>query len=256
MSKQYASDLATPLQEKLLALGVLLDHHYFEGRATQIQFSDEVDMASAWVDEAGQAHLSINPKHVAFMSTEQLVFLVGHEYGHLVMQHPQKTTAIQAEYGVASVLDEFMLPPDKKRDYSKQMRDMELEADLFGARVAKGLGHDPVAGASFLLAQTKSIQHPEGPLRVHKIKILEGQLQGDDYSTSLADVTHKLGTTPWATLAQHTGEPIQLKAFVQVPQGHKQTTLSGQAGFEVPLALTVLALAGALPRWWRRLRWA
>lgn len=246
---------ASPAALNVLQLGVLLDAHFLNGKPTQIHFNTDIELANTWVDEAGQAHLSVNPHHIQFMSKDQLVFLLGHEYGHLVMQHPQKTMAIQHDFGIASVLDEFMLPPDKKREYSKQMRDMELQADLFGAQVTIGLGHNPVSGASFLLSQTKSTQHPEGTLRVQKIKSAGSDLKGNDFSASLASVQHSLGGAPWFAQSSAVAETVQLKGVWNAAgHSHGGVNIASGVGFEIPALLTAVILAGALPLWWRRLR--
>ncbi|HEX4919089.1 MAG TPA: M48 family metalloprotease [Limnobacter sp.] len=254
MNSQSEIQNTSPAALNVMQLGVLFDAHFFNGKPTQIHFTTDVDLASTWVDEFGNGHLSINPHHIQFMSTNQLVFLLGHEYGHLVMEHPQKTVAIQAEFGIASVLDEFMLPPDKKRDYSKQMREMELQADLFGAQVAIGLGQDPVAGASFLLSQTKSVQHPEGTLRIQKIKSASNDLKGNDFAESLASVQQTLGGAPWFAQSSTVAETVHLKGVLNPGYTHGGVNIASDVGFAVPAVLTLVILAGALPLWWRRLR--
>lgn len=245
----------------VLKLSVLFDHHFFNGVPTQVHFTEDTAMVGTWIDEQGAANLSIGLDRIQFMNSDQLAFLVAHEYGHLVLKHPQKTLEIQQQYGVNSTFDEFMLSFDMKRDYSKLMREMELEADLFGAQLVLGLGHDPVAGASFLLGETKSIQHPEGTLRVAKIKSGQEAIQAEDFSRTFNDLVVQLNDTEvLAGLVASYTQPIDsidsaVKSVVEswpasgVEGGYAGDTLHG---FEVSVLLTFAVLACALPRWWRK----
>lgn len=246
---------------EVLKLSVLFDNHFFDGTPTQVHFIENSTMVGAWVDEQGAANLTVGLDRIQFMSSDQLAFLIAHEYGHLVLKHPQKTLEIQQQYGVNSAFDEFMLSFDMKRDYSKLMREMELQADLLGAQLVLGLGHDPVAGASFLLGETKSIQHPEGTLRVAKIESGKESIQAEDFSGTFSDLATQLSDAEvtaaiWPRFIPPTDSmDSTVKAAVEI--WHPNGTEGGYAGdtlygFEVSALLTIAVLACALPRWWRK----
>ncbi len=248
---------------EVLKLSVLFDNHFFNGVPTQVHFIQNSTMVGTWVDEQGAANLSVGLDRIQFMSSDQLAFLIAHEYGHLVLKHPQKTQEIQQQYGIVSTFDEFMLSFDAKRDYSKLMRDMELQADLFGAKLVLGLGRDPVSGASFLLGETKSIQHPEGTLRLAKIKAGESNLIAEDFSDTFSDLAMQLSDAEvLAALVPSDTLPVDsndstVKAVVESwPVAVDVGDYAGDTlyGFEVSVLLTVAVLACALPRWWRRTR--
>ncbi|WP_306481515.1 M48 family metalloprotease [Limnobacter sp.] len=246
---------------EVLKLSVLFDNHFFNGVPTQVHFIQNSSLVGTWIDDQGAANLSIGLDRIQFMSSDQLAFLIAHEYGHLVLKHPEKTLEIQQQYGIASSFDEFMLSFDAKRDYSKLMREMELQADLFGAQLVLGLGHDPVSGASFLLAETKSIQHPEGTLRVAKIKAGEQSLVAEDFSGTFNHLALQLSDAEvLAALVPSYAQPMgsvdsAVKAAVEswpvsgADGGYAGDTLYG---FEVSVLLTIVVLACAIPRWWRR----
>lgn len=246
---------------EVLKLSVLFDNHFFEGVPTQLHFTQNTDMVGAWIDEQGAANLSVGLDRIKFMSSEQLAFLIAHEYGHLVLKHPDKTTEIQQQYGVNSTYDEFLLSFDMKREYSKLMRDMELQADLFGAKLVLGLGHDPVLGASFLMGETKSIQHPEGTLRIAKIKSKLDSLEAEDFSGTIGGLAIQLGDAEvLAALIPPERDPFQatdftVKAAAEYwPEPAGKNTGDTLYGFEVSALLTVVILACAAPRWWRKTR--
>ncbi|MDP3189200.1 M48 family metalloprotease [Limnobacter sp.] len=244
---------------EVLKLSVLFDNHFFEGVPTQVHFTQNTDMVGTWIDEQGAANLSVGLDRIQFMSSEQLAFLIAHEYGHLVLKHPDKTTEIQQQYGVNSTYDEFLLSFDMKREYSRLMRDMELQADLFGAKLVLGLGHDPVSGASFLLGETKSIQHPEGTLRIAKIKSKQNTLEAEDFSGTIGGLALQLGDAELlASLIPAEGVTFEttdltVKAVVEYwPAPVGRTAVDALYGFEVSALLTLAILACALPRWWRK----
>jgi len=246
---------------EVLKLSVLFDNHFFDGAPTQVHFIENSTMVGTWIDEQGAANLTIGLDRIQFMNSDQLAFLIAHEYGHLLLKHPQKTLEIQQQYGVNSTFDEFMLSFDMKRDYSKLMREMELEADLLGAQLVLGLGHDPVAGASFLLSETKSIQHPEGTLRVAKIKSGKESIQAEDFSGTFGDLATQLSDAEvLAALVPSYTQPIDsidstVKAAVESwPASDTEGGYAGDTlhGFEVSVLLTVAVLVCALPRWWRK----
>ena len=246
---------------EVLKLSVLFDNHFFNGVPTQVHFTQSSNMVGTWIDEQGAANLSIGLDRIKFMSNDQLAFLIAHEYGHLVLKHPQKTLEIQQQYGIASTFDEFMLSFDMKRDYSKLMREMELQADLFGAKLVMGLGHDPVSGSSFLLSETKSIQHPEGTLRVAKIKSNQQAMVAEDFSETFNDLAIQLSDAEVlaALVPDHQGHfeftDSSVKAMVEnlpsqgADEGYAGDTLYG---LEVSVVLTLVILACAVPRWWRK----
>lgn len=244
---------------EVLKLSVLFDNHFFEGVPTQVHFTQNTDMVGTWIDEHGVANLSVGLDRIQFMSSEQLAFLIAHEYGHLVLKHPSKTTEIQQQYGVNSAYDEFLLSFEMKREYSKLMREMELQADLFGAKLVLGLGHDPVSGASFLLGETKSIQHPEGTLRIAKIKSKQGALEAEDFSDTIGGLAVQLGDTEvLAALIPAEGDAfLTADLTVKAAAEHWPEPVGRSAGdtlygFEVSALLTLVTLACALPRWWRK----
>lgn len=235
---------------EVLKLSVLFDNHFFEGAPTQVHFTQNTDMVGTWIDEQGAANLAVGVDRIQFMSTEQLAFLIAHEYGHLVLKHPDKTTEIQQQYGVNSAYDEFLLSFDMKREYSRLMREMELQADLFGAKLVLGLGHDPVLGASFLLGETKSIQHPEGALRIAKIKSKRDTLEAEDFSGTIVGLAVQLpsGGGPFEV-----ADLMTVKAVVESwPEPVGSNSGDTLYGFEVSALLTVAILACALPSWWRK----
>lgn len=256
----------TPLSENLsrelevLKLSVLFDHHFFNGSPTQVHFTHNSSMVGAWVDEQGGANLTVGLDLIQFMSSDQLAFLIAHEYSHLVLNHPEQTIEIQKQYGVASSFDEFMLSADLKRDYSKLMRDMELQADLMGTQLVLGLGRDPELGAAFLLGETKGIQHPEGTLRVAKIKIGKDTLVPEDFSATFNEHSSQLGDAqvmaalvpnPQTATYYDSAVKAVIESRVQTPleKGHSDGT---QFGFEVSAVLTLAVLACAIPSWWRK----
>lgn len=246
---------------EVLKLSVLFDNHFFNGVPTQIHFNQNSNMVGTWIDEQGAANLSIGLDRIQFMSNDQLAFLIAHEYGHLVLKHPEKTLEIQQEYGIASTFDEFMLSFDMKRDYSKLMREMELQADFFGAKLVMGLGHDPVSGSSFLLSETKSIQHPEGTLRVAKIKSNQQAMVAEDFSETFDDLAIQLSDAEVlaALVPYHQGQfqvtDSSVKAMVENLTSHgADDGYAGETlyGFEVSVVLTLTILACAVPGWWRK----
>ena len=245
---------------EVLKLSVLFDNHFFNGVPTQVHFIQNSTMVGTWIDEQGAANLSIGLDRIKFMNSDQLVFLIAHEYGHLVLKHPDKTIEIQQQYGIVSTFDEFMLSPDMKRDYSRLMREMELQADLFGAQLVLGLGHDPVSGASFLLGETKSIQHPEGTLRVAKIKAGEQSLVAEDFSGTFNNLAMQFSDAEvLAALVPSYTQPIDsidstVKAAVESWPASGAGSYAGDTlyGFEVSVLLTIAVLACAMPRWWRK----
>ena len=238
---------------EVLKLSVLFDNHFFNGVPTQIHFTQNSTMAVAWVGDQGVANLSVDLDRIRFMSNDQLAFLIAHEYGHLVLKHPQKTLEIQKQYGVESTFDEFMLSFDAKRDYSKLMREMELQADLFGTKLVLGLGYDPVQGASFLLSETKSIQHPEGTLRVAKIKSGKESVVAEDFSKTFDGLAVQLEEAQ--VLAALMPGDSSVKAMVEntiskpAEEGYMDYVMYG---FEVSVLLTMTILACAVPSWWRK----
>lgn len=243
---------------EVLKLSVLFDSHFFNGVPTQVHFTQNSNMVGTWIDDQGAANLSIGLDRIQFMNNDQLAFLIAHEYGHLVLKHPEKTLEIQEQYGVASTFDEFMLSFDMKRDYSKLMREMELQADLFGAKLVLGLGHDPVSGSSFLLSETKSIQHPEGTLRVAKIKSNQDAMVAEDFSETFNDLAMQLGDAELLVALVPNNQHLfdsSVKAMVEslptypTNEGYAGDTLYG---FEMSALLTLTILACALPRWWRK----
>jgi hypothetical protein len=261
MANQTYSIDSNSRELEVLKLSVLFDNHFFDGAPTQVHFAPNSTMVGTWIDEQGDANLTIGLDRIQFMNSDQLAFLIAHEYGHLVLKHPEKTVEIQQQFGVASTFDEFMLSFDMKRDYSKLMREMELQADLFGAKVVMGLGRDPETGASFLLSETKSIQHPEGTLRVAKIKANKETLQAEDMSGTFQVLANQLGDadvlaalTP-SDQVQLESNSLGLKALVESwPNTNDQEGYAGDTlyGFEVSALLTLAILACALPRWWRK----
>jgi hypothetical protein len=261
MPNHLHSPGASPRELEVLKLGVLFDKHFFNGVPTKVHFIPDSTMVGTWVDEQGGANLNIGLDRIQFMNSDQLAFLVAHEYGHLVLKHPAKTLEIQKQYGISSTLDEFMLPFDAKRDYSKLMRDMELQADLFGTKLVMGLGRDPVSGSSFLLGETKSMQHPEGTLRVAKIKSSQDSLVAEDFSKTLSDLGIQLGDAEVLAALAPNGQArfeandSTVKAMVEEQPSHAtHEGYAGQAlyGFEVSVMLTVAILACAAPWWWRK----
>jgi len=245
---------------EVLKLSVLFDNHFFNGVPTQVHFTQNSDMVGTWIDEQGAANLSIGLDRIQFMTNDQLAFLIAHEYGHLVLKHPEKTLEIQQQYGIASSFDEFMLSFDAKRDYSKLMREMELQADLFGAKLVLGLGHDPVSGSSFLLAETKSVQHPEGTLRVAKIKSSQDEIVAEDFSGTFNNLSMQLSDAEvLAALVPSYAQPTgfvdsTVKAAVESWPTSGASGYAGDTlyGFEVSVFLTIAVLACAIPRWWRK----
>lgn len=252
----------TSRELEILKLSVLFDSHFFDGTPTQVHFTHNSSMVGTWIDDQGGANLGIGLDRIQFMNSDQLAFLIAHEYGHLVMKHPEKTVEIQQQYGIASSFDEFMLSFEMKRDYSKLMREMELQADLFGANLVLGLGRDPVSGASFLLSETKSIQHPEGTLRVAKIKSGKDAMVAEDFSGTFNNLAVQLSDTEvlaalvpsnQALLASNNSAAV--KAAVESwPQADREAGYAGDTmyGFEVSVLLTLAVLACAIPRWWRK----
>lgn len=246
---------------EVLKLSVLFDSHFFNGVPTQVHFTPNSTMVGTWVDEHGAANLSVGLARIQFMSNDQLAFLIAHEYGHLVLKHPEKTLEIQQQYGIASTFDEFMLSFDMKRDYSKLMREMELQADLFGAKLVMGLGHDPVAGSSFLLGETKSIQHPEGTLRVAKIESNQQSMAAEDFSETFHGLAVQLGDAEVFAALMPDNQTLfgatdsSVKAVVDnlpthlANQGYAGDTMYG---LEVSVVFTLAILACAIPRWWRK----
>lgn len=111
---------------EVLKLSVLFDNHFFNGAPTQVHFIQNSTMVGTWVDEQGAANLSVGLDRIQFMSSDQLAFLIAHEYGHLVLKHPQKT------------------------------------------------------------------QHPEGTLRLAKIKAGESNLIAEDFSDTFSDLAMQL----------------------------------------------------------------
>lgn len=114
---------------EVLKLSVLFDNHFFNGAPTQVHFIQNSTMVGTWVDEQGAANLSVGLDRIQFMSSDQLAFLIAHEYGHLVLKHPQKT---------------------------------------------------------------QEIQHPEGTLRLAKIKAGESNLIAEDFSDTFSDLAMQL----------------------------------------------------------------
>lgn len=252
---------ASSRELEVLKLSVLFDNHFFNGVPTQVHFTQNSTMVGTWVDEQGAANLTIGLDRIQFMSSDQLAFLMAHEYGHLVLKHPEKTVEIQQQYGIASTFDEFMLSFDMKRDYSKLMREMELQADLFGAKLVMGLGHDPVSASSFLLGGTRSIQHPEGTLRVAKIKLNQEAIVAEDFSGTFNDLAIQLNDTEvWAALvpdhqSQFVFTDSSVKAMAEnlpLHSGNEGYAGDTMYGFEVSAVLTLAILACAVPRWWRK----
>lgn len=253
----------TSRELEVLKLSVLFDSHFFGGTPTQVHFTQNSSMVGTWIDDLGGANLSIGLDRIQFMNSDQLAFLIAHEYGHLVLKHPEKTVEIQQQYGVASTFDEFMLSFDMKREYSKLMRDMELQADLFGASLVLGLGRDPVSGASFLLSETKSIQHPEGTLRVAKIKSGQESMVAEDFSGTFNDLAVQLSDAqvlaalvPSNQFSSTANNSAAVKAVVESwPQAaEREASYAGDTmyGFEVSVLLTLAVLACAVPSWWRK----
>ena len=246
---------------EVLKLSVLFDNHFFNGVPTQVHFTQSSNMVGTWIDEQGAANLSIGLDRIQFMSNDQLAFLIAHEYGHLVLKHPERTLEIQQQYGIASTFDEFMLSFDAKRDYSKLMREMELQADLFGAKLVLGLGHDPVSGSSFLLSETKSIQHPEGTLRVAKIKSSQDAIVAEDFSGTFNHLALQLNDAEVLAALVPSNQNLfestdsSVKAMVEnLPSIVSNEGYAGDQmyGFEVSVFLTIAVLACAMPRWWRK----
>jgi hypothetical protein len=232
---------------EVLELSVLFDNHFFDGKPTQIHFKTGGEMAGTWVDEHGTAHLSVGLDRIQFMSTEQLTFLIAHEYGHLVLQHPAKTTEIQEKYGVKSTLE-----------YSKLMREMELQADLFGAKLVMGLGQNPVDAASFLLSETKSTQHPEGTLRVAKIKSEQNNLVPESFDTTLSSLPLLLRDSEIAdsSTVDFNSLPtsnLTVKAAAEYwPDAGSSNPAVSLYGVDAAVLMTATILACALPSWWRK----
>lgn len=262
MANYDASNDPTSRELEVLKLSVLFDSHFFNGTPTQVHFSPNSGMVGAWIDDQGNSHLSVGLDRIQFMNSDQLAFLIAHEYGHLVLKHPEQTMEIQHQYGISSAFDEFMLSFDLKREYSKLMRDMELQADLFGANLVLGLGRDPVSGASFLLDQAKSIQHPEGTLRVSKIESGLASMVPEDFSgtfnnlpVQVRDAEVLAALEPSHPFVNESTNTPALKAVVESwsQGGHDSTYASDNLyGFEVSVLLTLAVLACALPSWWRK----
>ncbi|MCR2747805.1 M48 family metalloprotease [Limnobacter parvus] len=262
MADYSVSNDSASRELEVLKLSVLFDSHFFNGLPTQVHFTHNSSMVGTWVDHQGVANLSVSLDRIRFMNSDQLAFLIAHEYGHLVLKHPEKTVEIQQQFGVASTFDEFMLSFDMKREYSKLMREMEIQADLFGAKLALGLGRDPELGASFLLGETKGIQHPEGTLRVAKIKSEKESMAAEDFSDTFDSLAVQLGDAEVlaallpSNLVLYRGDtPAGVKAAVESwsEPGMEPAYAGGpDYGFEVSILLTLAVLACALPRWWRK----
>lgn len=185
---------------EVLKLSVLFDNHFFNGAPTQVHFIQNSTMVGTWVDEQGAANLSVGLDRIQFMSSDQLAFLIAHEYGHLVLKHPQKT---------------------------------------------------------------QEIQHPEGTLRLAKIKAGESNLIAEDFSDTFSDLAMQLSDAEvLAALVPSDTLPVDsndstVKAVVESwPVAVDVGDYAGDTlyGFEVSVLLTVAVLACALPRWWRRTR--
>ncbi|MDA5095195.1 M48 family metalloprotease [Aliiroseovarius sp. KMU-50] len=95
-------------------------------------------------------------------SDDEVAFVIGHEYGHMLGQHIQKTVrqaqagalilgALTAAMGAdASTVDLGMDigATIGGRAYSKEY---ELESDILGTRIAYAAGYDPVKGVQFFV---------------------------------------------------------------------------------------------------------
>jgi hypothetical protein len=248
-------------ESEVLGLSVHFDRYFFNGVPTQVHFVRNSSIVGTWIDDHGVANLSVGLDRIQTMNADQLTFLIAHEYGHLVLKHPEKSLAIQKQFGVSSTFDEFMLSFDLKREYSKQMREMELQADQFATSLLMSLGRDPVIGASFLLSEAKSIQHPEGTLRVSKIKQTKEMLSHQD-SASNNKFTFPVGESGQLMAGLPDGREIVFEpgqTFVKAVVESKPQQTGGfdfpvgmVSSFEVSALLTLAVLACAAPSWWRK----
>ena len=116
-------------------------------------------------------------------SDDEVAFILGHEYGHLIGQHIEKgqqqalagalimgaftayANAYSASYGGyydPNAVEENMLlgAAAGQRAYSKTY---ELESDMLGTHIASAAGYDPVKGARFF-ARDEAVRSTAGNL--------------------------------------------------------------------------------------------
>lgn len=112
-------------------------------------------------------------------SDDEVAFILGHEYGHLIGGHIEKKTqqavvgslilgtltaaasSHGASYDAQAVHDSFQLGAQLgSRAYSQEY---ELESDILGTRIASAAGYDAVKGAHFF-ARSEATRTKDGQL--------------------------------------------------------------------------------------------
>lgn len=107
-------------------------------------------------------------------SRERRLFVLGHELGHVLLEHFPAVSELVAR--ISPEVKDGKLPPALMEAAKKVLHAQEFSADEFSARLVRKLGASPTKGAMLLMAfgyQAESLTHPTPASRVERIKHLE-----------------------------------------------------------------------------------
>ncbi|MBI1369378.1 MAG: M48 family metalloprotease [Planctomycetes bacterium] len=101
---------------------------------------------------------------------DQLAFVIGHEMGHVIKQHPSERATTDAAIRAAiravpaaGAAGQWFKSTGAQLMQSAYSQDREFVADQFGARLAQAAGFDPRAAMTMLAALAKWSDAPEAP---------------------------------------------------------------------------------------------
>jgi Zn-dependent protease with chaperone function len=118
---------------------------------------------------------------LARLAEGERTFILAHELGHVVLGHWPQMVALYQTWIPGEVLQSQTdaVAPQLGREASALAHQQELEADVFGLRVLRELGHSPREAVSAFMslgARKDSVTHPGTRKRLASLRAAEAAL--------------------------------------------------------------------------------